>query len=167
MVTRHIWESYLEWCDEIRHTIGMKKLYDRRKETIERLFETAKEAHGFRYTQMIGKARLEMKVGLTFACMNLKKLAKMLQGLGVLDGHFYPFFGQIQKMLSFKRKAVFRMRVLTPLCLQSENDIKDWKIGSKEFNNRSKVSHSLHTFISYSEIVFLVTHQQQTALQYL
>lgn len=45
------------------------------KETIERLFGTAKENHGFRYTQMYGKARMEMKVGLTFACMNLKKLA--------------------------------------------------------------------------------------------
>ncbi|MGN0308526.1 MAG: IS5/IS1182 family transposase, partial [Lachnospiraceae bacterium] len=38
---------------------------------------TAKENHGFRYTQMYGKARMEMKVGLTFACMNLKKLAKI------------------------------------------------------------------------------------------
>ena len=55
----------------------MKELYDKRKETIERIFGTAKENHGFRYTQMIGKARMEMKVGLTFACMNLKKLAIM------------------------------------------------------------------------------------------
>lgn len=36
------------------------------------------EQHGFRYTQYIGKARMEMRAGLTFACMNLKKLAKML-----------------------------------------------------------------------------------------
>ena len=77
LVTRHIWESYMEKCEDIRHTIGMKELYDRRKETIERIFGTAKENHGFRYTQMIGKARMEMKVGLTFACMNLKKLAIM------------------------------------------------------------------------------------------
>ncbi|WP_418630884.1 hypothetical protein, partial [Waltera sp.] len=42
----------------------------------------AKENHGFRYTQMIGKARMEMKVGLTFACMNLKKLAKMIARKG-------------------------------------------------------------------------------------
>ena len=27
---------------------------------------------------MIGKARMNMKVGLTFACMNLKKLAMMI-----------------------------------------------------------------------------------------
>lgn len=77
LVTRHIWEDYMEKCEDIRHTIGMKELYDKRKETIERIFGTAKENHGFRYTQMIGKARMEMKVGLTFACMNLKKLAIM------------------------------------------------------------------------------------------
>ena len=44
-----------------------------------RIFGTAKENHGFRYTQMYGKARMKMKVALTFACMNLKKLAKMQQ----------------------------------------------------------------------------------------
>ncbi len=78
VVTRHIWEDYLEKCEDIRHTEGNKELYDKRKETIERIFGTAKENHGFRYTQMIGKARMEMKVGLTYACLNLKKLAKIL-----------------------------------------------------------------------------------------
>ena len=79
VVMRHIWEPYMEICEDIRHTLGMKELYSKRKETIERIFGTAKENHGLRYTQMFGKARMEMKVGLTFACMNLKKLAKMLQ----------------------------------------------------------------------------------------
>ena len=69
----------MEICEDLRHTRGMKELYARRKETIERLFGTAKENHGFRYTQMYGKARMEMKAGLTFTCMNLKKLAKMQQ----------------------------------------------------------------------------------------
>ena len=69
----------MERCEEIRYTIGMKELYSKRKETIERLFGTAKENHGFRYTQMYGKARMEMKTALTFACMNLKKLAKIKQ----------------------------------------------------------------------------------------
>lgn len=63
VVTRHIWEPYMEKCEDIRHTIGMKEVYAQRKETVERLFGTAKENHGFRYTQMIGKARMEMKVG--------------------------------------------------------------------------------------------------------
>lgn len=84
LITRHIWEDYMEICEDIRHTLGMKKVYARRKETIERIFGTAKENHGFRYTQMYGKSRMEMKVGLTFACMNLKKLAKMKARMGWL-----------------------------------------------------------------------------------
>ena len=72
----------MEICEDIRHTVGMKDLYSHRKETIERLFGTAKEAHGFRYTHMKGKARMRMKVGLTYACMNLKKMARMLQRIG-------------------------------------------------------------------------------------
>ena len=63
--------------------IGMKDLYSHRKETIERIFGTAKENHGFRYTQMYGKARMKMKVALTFACMNLKKLANCKQEWGL------------------------------------------------------------------------------------
>lgn len=82
VIMRHIWEPYMEICEDIRHTVGMKDLYSHRKETIERLFGTAKEAHGFRYTHMKGKARMRMKVGLTYACMNLKKLARMLQRIG-------------------------------------------------------------------------------------
>ena len=83
LVTKHVWDDYMEQCEEIRHTIGMKELYSLRKETIERIFGTAKENHGFRYTQMIGKARMNMKDGLTFACMNVKKLAKMIERKGL------------------------------------------------------------------------------------
>ena len=82
VVTRHVWEDYLEACEDIRYTIGMRDLYQKRKETIERLFGTAKEAHGFRYTHMRGKAKMRMKVGMTYACMNLKKLAIMMQRIG-------------------------------------------------------------------------------------
>ena len=83
VITRHIWEPYMEQCEDIRYGIGMKELYQKRKETIERLFGTAKENHGFRYTQMVGKARMEMKVGLTYACMNLKKLARIKQRMNL------------------------------------------------------------------------------------
>lgn len=90
--TRHIWEDYMETCEDIRHTLGMKDLYKKRKETIERLFGTAKENHGFRYTQMYGKARMEMKVGITFACLNLKKLARILNKRGIINSPNKPFF---------------------------------------------------------------------------
>lgn len=75
----------MEMCEDIRQTLGMKELYSLRKETIERIFGTAKENHGFRYTQLFGKARMEMKVGLTFACMNLKKLAKIKVKRGLIE----------------------------------------------------------------------------------
>ena len=97
-ITRHIWEDYMEICEDIRHTRGMKELYSLRKETIERLFGTAKEAHGFRYTNMIGKARMQMKAGLTFACLNLKKLAKMKDKMGL----FMSFYNSLLSFFSKK-----------------------------------------------------------------
>ncbi len=78
VITRHVWEDYMETCEDIRQTLGMKDIYAKRKQTIERLFGTAKENHGMRYTQMYGKAKMEMKIGLTYAAMNLKKLANIL-----------------------------------------------------------------------------------------
>lgn len=106
LVTRHIWEPYLEVCEDIRHTIGMKELYSQRKETIERIFGTAKENHGFRYTQLVGKARMEMKVGLTFACMNLKKLARMKERLGLLDGGLMDKFLKSLLFMRYQKKMV-------------------------------------------------------------
>ena len=94
----------MEKCEDIRHTIGMKEMYAQRKETVERLFGTAKENHGFRYTQMIGKARMEMKVGLTFACMNLKKLAKILEKRGWNTATFLYFELRTRIKSKFKEK---------------------------------------------------------------
>ncbi len=76
VVTRHVWADYLEHMEENRYTNGIREWYALRKETTERDFAQAKELMGFRYTQMYGKARMEMKAALTFACINLMKLAK-------------------------------------------------------------------------------------------
>lgn len=102
VVTRHIWEPYMEESEDIRHSLGAKELYGKRKETIERLFGTAKEYHGMRYTQCNGKALMEMKVGLTFACMNLKKLAKIKKRRGLLSpdpNHYLSHFIDFTKKL--------------------------------------------------------------------
>ncbi len=49
---------------------------------------------------MVGKARMDLKVGLTFACMNLKKLAKILSKYDSFSS-FYPiclhFLGKYRK----------------------------------------------------------------------
>ena len=98
VVTRHIWQGYLEVCEEIRHSTGMKELYDQRKQTIERNFGTAKEHHGMRYTQERGKEKMAMKVGLTFACMNMKKLAKILWRKGLFTRNMRQFFAYFRKI---------------------------------------------------------------------
>ena len=92
LVTRHIWQDYIDICEDIRHTTGMKDIYEKRKETIERIFGVAKENHCMRYTQQRGKAKMAMKVGLTFACLNMKKLAKILTRRGKKYADFLSVF---------------------------------------------------------------------------
>jgi len=75
VITRHVWEGYLERAEEFRHTPEGKATYARRKENIERVFGDMKEKHGGRYTHMRGLPRVTAWVGLKFAAMNLKKLA--------------------------------------------------------------------------------------------
>ena len=121
MITRHIWEEDLEINEDIRHTLGNKEIYMLRKETIERLFGTAKEQHRFRYTQYIGNARMNMKARLTFACMNLKKLAKILdirEGRTINQDSFLSFTKKYGN-LYFGKKNGAGTRLQHQLCLQS------------------------------------------------
>ncbi|EPU41328.1 hypothetical protein SAG0170_03015, partial [Streptococcus agalactiae LDS 617] len=71
----------LEVCEDIRHQRGMKERYQQRKETIERLFGTAKEYHNLRYTRLRGKSKMEATLGLTLACLNMKKYSKIMAGI--------------------------------------------------------------------------------------
>ena len=103
-VTRHIWAEYLEEAEENEYTVGVREYYPKRQETIERCFGIAKELHGFRYTQEYGRARMEVKAALTFACMNLKKLAKRRWKLGWKA----PVFPQFQVVFSNLWKTTAR-----------------------------------------------------------
>ena len=108
-VTRHVWEEYMEKSDDIRYRIGSKEIYEKRKETIERNFGTAKEHHAMRYTQQIGREKMAMKVGLTFACLNMKKLARILCKAGPdtpkKSAIFIILKGKIEKMKMKPRKT--------------------------------------------------------------
>lgn len=75
VVARHVWEDYLELAEDYRHTPVYRDIYKLRSQTIERVFADAKEKHAMRYTQLRGLQKVKMQVTLTFACMNLKKLA--------------------------------------------------------------------------------------------
>ena len=59
VVVRHIWKDALDICEDIRHQSGMKERYQHRKETIERLFGTAKEYHNLRYTREKRKRKVQ------------------------------------------------------------------------------------------------------------
>ena len=92
VVTRHVWEAYVERAEDVRHSPEGKAVYALRSQTIERVFADAKEKHALRYTQLRGLARLKMQVLLTFACMNLKKLAKWKRKNGLLPPVLRWFF---------------------------------------------------------------------------
>ncbi|HHW57129.1 MAG TPA: IS5/IS1182 family transposase, partial [Clostridia bacterium] len=98
-----IWEGYVEEAEHLRHTPYCKEVYERRKETIERVFADLKEKHGLRWTTLRGKGKLSMQAMLVFAAMNLKKMALWLwrKGISPLDTlNFYPLFGVLKKILS-------------------------------------------------------------------
>ncbi|PKK40548.1 hypothetical protein ABB02_00219 [Clostridiaceae bacterium JG1575] len=67
VVTRHVGQDYLEEAEELRHVRGVKDIYAKRKETIERVFGLSKEVFGFRYTMLIGKRSMEITPALTYA----------------------------------------------------------------------------------------------------
>lgn len=82
VVTQHIWRSYIEQAEDIRHTPLGKRTYEQRKETIERVFADAKEKHGMRYTPHRGLTAVTNWVTLKFAAMNLKSMPSTGGGMG-------------------------------------------------------------------------------------
>ena len=120
VVSRHVWEGYMEKVEEIRHQTGMKEIYQKRKETIERVFADGKEKHGMRYTQYRGLAKVTMELTLLFACMNLKKLAIWKWRKGGLRNpcSFVWIFEPIYLYIKFK--MVPGASHQEPFCLQSE-----------------------------------------------
>lgn len=75
LLTRHIWQSYLDAVESIRKTEDAKCMYAMRQQTIERVFADAKEKHAMRYTHHRGLTAVTRWVKLNFAAMNLKRLA--------------------------------------------------------------------------------------------
>jgi transposase len=78
VVIRHVWEDHKEAVDAHRLTEMGKRLYKRRKETVERSFADAKELHGHRYARFRGVAKVRAQALLAGACQNMKKMARLL-----------------------------------------------------------------------------------------
>lgn len=78
IVTRHVWADLMDELEHQRHTALNREIYKKRKQTIERIFADAKEKHGMRWTKYRGLEKVATHTMLTFAAMNLKKLATWL-----------------------------------------------------------------------------------------
>lgn len=73
IIHRHIWQDYVDELDAHRLTPQGKKIYKRRKETVERSFADSKEMHGLRYTRFRSLAKVRGQCLLVAACQNMKK----------------------------------------------------------------------------------------------
>lgn len=76
MVERHVWQDALDDITIFTKTSIGRRLYQWRKETIERSFAEAKENHGLRYARMLGIQNMREQCFLIAAVQNMKRLAK-------------------------------------------------------------------------------------------
>lgn len=81
IVVRHVWEAAKEAVDARRLTEWGKRVYARRKETVERSFADAKQLHGHRYARMRGLAKVLEQCLLAATAQNMKKIALLLARL--------------------------------------------------------------------------------------
>ena len=74
-VTRHVWQDARERADSYRLTSWGKRIYKRRKETVERSFADAKQLFGHRYARFRGLTAVTTQCLLAAAAQNIKKIA--------------------------------------------------------------------------------------------
>jgi hypothetical protein len=75
VVTRHIWQDHKDKVNGHRYTEQGKKIYQRRKETVERSFADSKQLHGHRYARLRGIGKVFEQCLLCAAVQNMKKIA--------------------------------------------------------------------------------------------
>lgn len=80
-IRRHVWEEYKDLNMSFIKTDKGKRIYKRRKETIERSFADTKNWHGLRYCRMRGISKVSEQCLLTAAVQNMKKIARVLSHL--------------------------------------------------------------------------------------
>jgi len=81
VLVRHVWEQAKERVEARRLTPAGKKLYARRKETVERSFADAKQLHGHRYARLRGLKKVMEQCLLAATAQNMKKIALLLARL--------------------------------------------------------------------------------------
>lgn len=112
LVTRHLWEDFKEAINAHRLSEQGKRLYARRKETVERSFADAKELHGHRYARFRGLSKVQAQCLLSAACQNMKKMALLLARKTA------AFLAKILGQALF---AAYFARYYPPMALRHEN----------------------------------------------
>lgn len=74
-ITRHVWEGAKDRMNAYRLTRRGKRIYQRRKETVERSFADAKELHNHRYERFRGLNKVQQQCLLSATGQNMKKIA--------------------------------------------------------------------------------------------
>jgi transposase len=75
VISRHVWQDARDKADVYRLTPWGKRIYKRRKETVERSFADAKQLHGHRYARFRGLLAVTCQCLLAAAAQNIKKIA--------------------------------------------------------------------------------------------
>lgn len=78
VLTRHVFEQAKEAANQTRLSVWGKKIYQRRKETVERSFADAKQHHGHRYARFRGLQNIQMQCLMAGTAQNIKKMALLL-----------------------------------------------------------------------------------------
>ena len=76
VVERHVWQDDLDDIAAFTRTPNGQRLYNWRKETIERSFAEAKENHGLRFARMLGIQNMREQCFLTATVQNIKRLVR-------------------------------------------------------------------------------------------
>ena len=84
VITRHVWQAARDRVDNHRLEPEGKRIYERRKETVERSFADAKQLHGHRYARMRGLNNVTEQCLLAATAQNMKKIALLLSRMSPL-----------------------------------------------------------------------------------
>ena len=114
-VRRHIKEEWNEIFREYRLSEEGKKLYQRRKEHVERSFADSKQNHGYRYAMYKGVKRNQHYTWLICAAQNMKNIAIKKDNVNkksLINANIYK---NIDKILNFAKNLIKFFYIRKPL----------------------------------------------------
>ena len=123
IIRRHIHEEWNEIFNENRLTEYGKKLYQKRKEHIERSFADSKQNHGYRYAMYKGVKKNQHYTWLICAAQNMKNIAIKNDNVGKKSLTLSSItINIIKKYLNLLKILIIRkpLEKILKVCLHSE-----------------------------------------------